>query len=373
MFLMSLGAGGIAVSGFAFLNYTVPHGKGLITYAQLHAQEFSLGKSFLFGFIEVYMVLFALIHFALTVYLLPKYFAWKKSDHYKEVFANPLSNSSLLTPFVSLFMSFNVVIGAVRYFVPALSENLQALMFPALVAWAILLATMLSLEIKILMVSFKQKFDFSKIHFGWLMDPFALGMGTVTGTGIAALATDPSVAHAAAFISLVTFTMGAFLLAVKMVALFKNSFSGEGLPETQFLPSILAVIPILTVFGISLFRYGHYFERQFNAHMGPYFAIVTVLTFAFQTWYLIFGLSILKDYLTNHFKNEYHLSQWGLVCPFVAYMVMGSFVYAMFVPSGLLMALMVALMLVFVGLYALLFFKHFRCHGLDTDDTKKFC
>lgn len=359
-FLMSLGAGGIAVSGFAFLNYTVPHGKGLITYAQLHAQNFSLLKQMLFGFVEVYMIVFTLIHFVLTGLFLNQYLKWKKSADYREIESNPLANSSLLTPFVSFFMIFNVFIGVVRYFVPSISNNLQSLMMPALIAWAALLVVLMAYEMKLLAMTFAKKFDSSKLNFGWLMHPFALGMGTVTGTGIAAMATNPSIAHAAAFISLVSFTMGAFLLVIKIAALFKNSLKWEGLPENQFLPSMLMIVPILTIFGISLFRYGHYFERQFGAHMGPYFAIVTVLTFAFQTWYLAFGLFLLKRFLKNDFAKEYHLSQWGMVCPFVAYAVMGSFVYATFVANSFLYSLIVLVTFIFVFGYGYLLLKHLK-------------
>lgn len=373
MFLMALGAGGISVSGFAFLNYTVPHGKGLITYAMLHAKEFSLLNQLLFRFVESYMVVFTLIHFALTAFLIARYLKWKKSEEYKQVLENPLVNSSLLVPFVSFFMTFNVVIGTVRYFLPVLSDNLQSLMMPALIAWAVLLVVLVGLEMKLLSMAFVKKFDFTKMNFGWLMHPFALGMGSVTGTGIAAMAVDPSVAHAAAFISMVTFTMAVFLLAIKIFILFKNSLSGDGLPENQFLPSMLMIVPILTIFGISLFRYGHYFERQFGAHMGPYFAIVTVLTFAFQTWYLIFGLTLLKKFLVKDFRKEYHISQWGLVCPFVAFAVMGSFVFANFLASQLLLIIIVLTTFVFVFLYFYLLVKQFKCNGLSTNDSKTIC
>lgn len=35
-------------------------------------------------------------------------------------------------------------------------------------------------------------------------------------------------------------------------------------------------------------------------------------------------------------KKEYYVSQWGLVCPFVAYSVLGSMVWKTFVPNILL-------------------------------------
>ena len=65
-------------------------------------------------------------------------------------------------------------------------------------------------------------FDIDKINFGWLLHPFALGMATVTLTGVAALSTNLVLAHIAAFMASISGTMGFFLLSVKLNAIFKN-------------------------------------------------------------------------------------------------------------------------------------------------------
>ncbi|MFZ2154350.1 MAG: hypothetical protein WAV16_03920 [Candidatus Moraniibacteriota bacterium] len=371
IFLMALGAGGIAVSGFVFLNYTVEHGKGLITFAQLHSYNFSLWNQIVYGFMEIYMVIFALIHLLLTVYLLPRYFSWVRTQKYQEIKLNPLLNSSLLIPFVSFFMTFNVVLSVVRYFVPALSNNLQSIMSSGFVLWLALWLVLMFLEITILKNSFLQKFDLEKVNFSWLMQPFSLGMATVTGTGIAAMATNPNIAHAAAFVSAISFTLAIFLLILKLTVLFKKSFSMGQLPDNNSLPSFFMVIPIWTVLGISAFRYGHYLERQFDFHLGAYFVGVILLTFAFQTWYLFFSLVLSKDYISKNLFKEYHISQWGLVCPLVAYGVMGSFVYANFVANAFLLNVIVALSILFVIFYLYLLVKQLHCCGLVVAEDKK--
>jgi len=68
-------------------------------------------------------------------------------------------------------------------------------------------------------------------------------MVTVTGSGIAAMAKDKGVADTAFFLLLISGTMGLFLLSVKVVAIFKSHFSADGLPDKQFLPSFLIVVP----------------------------------------------------------------------------------------------------------------------------------
>ena len=364
VFLMSLGAGGIAVLPFAFLQYTYPHGEGLIQLSQIGFSSLGAGSAAFFWGLVAVMAVFSLLHLALSAVLFRKLFSWKKQE-YEALAADPLRNSALLAPFISIVMTMNVFIGPVRFFLPAFAENLQMLMAPALVFWALIWALLLWTVIKLLKTSFEKSFDVSKISFGWLLYPFALGMLTVTGAGIAAMAKDPGIAGVAAFMSIVSGSMGAFLLLVKMISIFKSHFASSGLPEKQFLPSFLIVVPNITLYAISAFRLAHYFEHNFAAHLSDFVMIGMVGAFAFETWYLLFGLALLSDYFRKHFfEKEFYVSQWGLVCPVVAYAVLGSFVYAVFVPSVVLYGAIVAVTGVAVALFGVLFARQLKCAGV---------
>jgi len=362
---MALGAGGISVIPFAIFQYTTEHGKGLVTISQMGHGSLSLINELLFRFLEVAMAVFAIIHIVLMVGLFKKFNKWRKTDAYKEMLKDPLKNTALLAPFVAISMTLNVFIGPIRFFIQSFADNLQAVMLPALIVWGIIWVALMRFDIKLLKIAFEEDFDISKISFGWLLHPFALTMLTVTGTGIAALAKDASIAHTAAFMSMTSGTMAAFLLTVKVISIFKSHYAAKGLPEKQFLPSFLMVIPNVTLLAISAFRIGHYLEQHFAMHMGPYFLLVMTLAFAFETWYLLFGLSLLKDYFTKYFfKKEFYVSQWGLVCPIVAYAVLGSFVYAVFVPSLLLYLTILAATFVAILLFTILFIRQGRCSGI---------
>ena len=337
IFLMILGAGGIAIIPFAFFQYVVEHGAGLVQMSEVGHGSLTLGKEILYRTLEGIMIFFSLTHLILTGIYSGKLIKWAKTKNFNEMLKNPLKNPSLLAPFISYAMTMNVFIGPIRYFLPVMANNLQSLMLPALIVWGIIWIWLMKFDIKLLKISFEENFDVNKISFGWLLHPFALSMVTVTGTGIAALSTTASIAHIAAFMSLVSGTMGMFLLSVKLMAIFKSHFAADGLPEKQFLPSFLIVIPNITLYAISAFRLGHYLEHHFAAHMGPYFTIVIALAFAFETWYLMFGLALLQKYLKNDFfKKEFYMSQWGFVCPMVAYAVLGSFMYKVFIPNFIL-------------------------------------
>ncbi len=360
-FLASVGAGGIAVAPFVYFQYILPHGKGLITFDQVMNLANTPGSKMAFGILMAIMVVFSILHLVLTASLISKLIGFSKTNDYKIYISDPQRNTSILAMYTSLGMTFNVFIGVIRFFVPALQSNFQSLMLPALIMWAILWLFLMRSEIKILKSAFEKDFDLSKLSFGWLLHPFALGMVTVAGTGIAAMAKDATIANTAAFMTFTSGSMGLFLLLVKLVSIFKSHFSMNGMPERQFLPSFLIVIPITTLYAISFFRLGHYFEHQFGAHIDIYYKLVVAIPFAFQTWYFAFGISMLKNYFKkDFFRKEYYVTLWAFICPFVGYAVLGSFVHKLFVPSIGLQAVIMTSILTAIIFYAFVGIRYFK-------------
>ncbi|MCF7855948.1 hypothetical protein K9N08_00080 [Candidatus Gracilibacteria bacterium] len=352
--LAPLGAGGISIITFAFFNYSLTHPAGLINFSQTDG-------GLLVRILEGNMLLFIALHLLLTIFLIAPLVRFLRDENYQNFRDNPLQNSALLAPFISAAMTLNVLIGPIRYFVPAFYENLQMLMLPGFIAWVVLWILTMRFVVKLLAISFTKSFDIAKISFGWLLHPFTLGMVTVTGTGVAAMAADAVLANVAAFLSLISGSMGLFLLFVKTISIFKSHFAADGLPAKQFLPSFLIVIPNITLYAISAFRLGHWLEKFHAAELGNYFKIVMTTAFAFETWYLFFGFVLLADYFRRHFFREYHVSQWGLVCPLVAYAVLGSFVYKVFAPILLTKIVILTTTAVVVLLFFFLLKKMFCC------------
>ncbi|MCK5536641.1 MAG: hypothetical protein KAI79_07425 [Bacteroidales bacterium] len=364
LFLGSLGSGGLAIAFFAILQYTIDFGPGLVKMSHIHDGDFSALMKSMYLIFEGGMIFFTALHLVMTLVFLKMLFSWMKTDDYKNTLNNPITNSSLITPFISLTMTMNVFLAVVRYFIPAFSDDLQALMLPGLISWAILWFFLMKAEIKILGISFMKGFNINDIHFGWLLHPFALSMVTVTGAGVAAMAMNPMYAHISFIMLSISGTKGLFLLLVKLVALFTSHFAKDGLPEKQFMPSFLIVIPIVTLFSISAYRIGHYLEHHYGSHLSAYFMIVTVVPFAFQLWYMTFGLHLLKKYFNSHFRREFHVSQWGLVCPFVALTVLSSLVYQTFSQSSLVFWFTTILLAITSFLILGLLRRQLRCFGL---------
>lgn len=361
-FLASLGAGGIAVTPFAFLQYTTHTGPGLIKSTDIARDSLSFSGTLLQYGLEAIMIVFTILHLVLSVYFAKKLVEWFRSGAHTGFLKNPLVNAGILAPFISLVMTMNVGIGPVRYLFPSMAENLQAFMLPALILWLVIWVVLMITDMKLLKTSFEEGFDTAKISFGWLLHPFALGMLTVTGTGIAAMAHDVSIANIAAFFSLVSGSMGLFLLLVKLIVIFKSHFAAPGLPEKHFLPSFLIVVPNVTLYAIAGFRFMHYLEHVHGFETALLAWLIVLSGFAFEVWYMLFGLTLLREFFTEHFtKKEFYLPLWGLVCPVVAFAVLGSFAYKLFLTTPIIYGILVATILIAVALFFFLLSRHITC------------
>ena len=132
------------------------------------------------------------------------------------------------------------------------------------------------------------------------------------------------------------------------------------------MPSLLIVIPNITLYAISFFRLAHYFERHHEAHIHTFQQVVVLTAWAFETWYLIFGLVLLVDYFKKYFRKDFTISQWGLVCPFVAYVVLGTFVYKMIIGYDFVFVYLLIFLLITLWLFFNLLVKQTACWGQKT-------
>jgi hypothetical protein len=350
-FIMALGFGGTSVAGFAFLNYTIkriPGMKGLIHLEAANGLVQNMDGSYqlVYGYLKHHIAIFGIMHLVALITTAILFILWRNqyAGKYKDILNDPSRVPIIIAPALAVGMTFNVALVGGYFYFEWVQTNMQALMPLALAAWTLIWLYTLTLAIKIQSVSLIQGFEVSKMHFGWLLVPFALGMTAVSGAGIAALGHDPTITKTAFFMSLIPFTMAVFLMSVKLFSLLISHYE-KGLPQkVEFLPSFFIVVPIITLLSITLFRYGHFFEHQTESHLSPaYFALVTGGGWAIMFWYIATGLVLLKDYWTNHLFNMKYFdeSQWGLICPMVAFAVLGSFVYKTLLPMPVVLWLII--------------------------------
>jgi hypothetical protein len=370
-FIMTLGLGGTAIAGFAVLNYTFPRpeaAKGLAHLEMLNASVGAMdtGQRIVFEALRYHIASFSILHLVLLLFVGGLFIAWRRRhpEKYQALLSDNARNAVTIAPALAVGMSFNVALVGGYFYLPWVREHMQALMPYALAVWVLMLGYTMTLALQIQKAHLERGFDVLKMHFGWLLVPFALGMTAVSGAGVAALAHDPIIARTAFFLSLIPFSMASFLLLVKLLSIFRTQYR-QGLSERiESLPSFFIVIPIVTLLAITVFRYGHFFDHHFTGTQLPegFFALVTGLGWAFELWYLALGLVLLGGYLKNYLfnLNYFDESQWGLVCPMVAMSVLGAFVYKTLLPSPVVMWVSVAFLFLDIALIGWLAVRQVR-------------
>lgn len=358
----SLAAGGVALMPFVYLQFTVPHAKGLIKLSDIPFVGLSLGKTILSLSLLGIMLTFTIIHLLLTVMFLSGLIKWLlNKEEYRYFINTPVTNIGIFSPVISLAMSMNVFWGPFSFFIPNLSTNLQAMMWPALIFFGLLWIILFRLESKVFKIWLSQPLDVDKLNFGWLLDVFALGMVSLTGTGIASLSNNIEIASIAAFMSLFTLSIGFFLFISKLIYLIYHQLQSHSLPSKQTQPSFFTVIPISCLFGVSFYKFCVYLEKYFSLDVKVLSYFVITFSFVITIGWGIFCLYLLSDYFKNEFiKNEFYPSQWGIVCALVGSEVLGAYVYGNFYASSLLSIISYVSILFAAIIYVLILIRYYK-------------
>lgn len=314
-FQASLAAGGIALMAFNFLQFAVPHGEGLIRFADISWSSLPVPQFALYGVLVAVMLPAVVIHAILTVIFLGGLFAWLGDRTTVTTLINdPYRNVTVFPVIGSLAMSANVLWAPMGFFVPQVASGLQSLMLPSLVFFGVLFVVIFAIEYKVLRVLARGPIDTSKFNFGWLADVFAFGLVALNGSGIAVTAKDPVIAGIAGAATLATIALGLILLATKMFYLVKNQIKARKLPDTPILPAFFTLVPILCLFGISLFRMPPQLQTLFSFDVTSYSSLVLGLTYAVAVAWVVFAVVLLANYFKTHFmRSKYSPPQWGIV------------------------------------------------------------
>ena len=340
-FLASVGAGGLSVTFFMYLMFWVPHkDRPVPIFEDLIAvmQSGSIGLKI--AVIAAWAGIAAMVFLNLKylVWNLKQFSAFKKTDAYAAL-KNSNAETTILAMPLALAMSVNGMFVAGLVFVPGLWSIVEYL-FP--------LAMLAFLAIGIVAVVYIGDFlgrvltkggvfDVTAHNsFAQMLPAFALSMVAV---GFAAPA---AMSHTAAVvaISLVGSTFfGTAAIVYALVALVTafNSMLHYGTSK-ESAPTLMIVIPILTVLGIMFMRQTHGLHETFNVHVTPAETMVFLARLlTIQLLFALLGLAVLarQGYWKSFvFGAETSPGSYALVCPGVALSVLTHF----FLNAGLVKA-----------------------------------
>lgn len=316
VFQIPLAAGGLALMAFNYLQFAVPHGKGLVTLADIPWDRLTAEQITLYLPLIGIMLAFSLVNLLASVVFLRSLMRWlaDKEGYAHYMSGPPTSNVGILVPIASLSMSANVILAPLAFFIPELSANIQALMLPALVFFGFLLFALLRLELKLLNIWITQPLDTSKLSFVWLIDAFAFGLVNLTGSGIATMASNEMVASIAAMVSFFALGAGILLFVAKFTLLIYWQVKSASFPQNAVLPSYFIIIPITCLFGLSLFRMTLYLEAQYNLDIKEVSFLLINASYVATIGWGVFSLYLLRSYFAKYFyKSDFSPTQWAIV------------------------------------------------------------
>lgn len=343
-FLASLGAGGLVVTFFMYLLYWVPHpGQPVPVFEDIAA---FFGQSGAAGQLMVVLALagiavFAVVHYGLLAWNLKQLARFKASADYQRLH-NSNAETQLKAVPLTLAMAINVGFIVGLAFVPGLWSVVEYLFPFAMLAF--LAVGVFSLR---LLARFFGRllsgggFDpRANNSFAQLLPAFALSMVAVGLAAPAAMSSTVLVVGISQILA-TFFVVAAVLVTVIALVIAVMPMLEQGTaPEAA--PTLMVVVPIVTVLGIAMLRLDHGMHTQFGSHApdGETLVFLTRLL-SVQVLFTLLGALVLRrqryarQFLARNGTRS--AGSYALVCPGVALSVMWQF----WVNKGLVAAGMV--------------------------------
>ncbi|MBY6202868.1 hypothetical protein KUV65_15960 [Maritalea mobilis] len=330
-FLASLGMGGLSVTFFMYLFFWVPHpGQPVPVFEDVWPvlTDGTLLQQAMVLIAWAGIAFFAFHNIKLLIFNLRKYAEFKRSEGF-EAFAQSNAGSQVLAMPLALAMTVNVGFILGLTFVPGLWSIVEY-MFPA--------AIVAFLAIGYIALRQLGHFIASRLHsggfncsannsFAQMLPAFALSM---IGVGLAApAAMSTTVVTSGIGLVLSTFFItAAVLLALVVLVMSIRPMLEHGV-NVEAAPTLMVVIPIMTVIGIALLRQGHGLHVNFDSHTTDAATMMTLTRLlSVQVLFGLFGLAVMSrvGYLARFVTGrETSAGSYALVCPGVALSVMTHF------------------------------------------------
>ena len=356
-FLGSLGSGGLTITFFMYLMFWVPHPGRPVPLFEDVTKAFANGSTALQAAIAVAVIgiaVFAFLNIKTLLWNISAYSAFSKTEAYEKLRASNAETTLLARP-LAMAMTVNVLFIVGLVYVPGL-WTIREVLFPlAMIAFA-LLGVMAFATIGDFLGRVLTKggvFDVTAHNsFAQLLPAFALAMIGVGFAAPAAMSGNPTTVGISLVISTFFGVASILYTAVAAITAF-NSMLHYGTAE-EAAPTLMVVVPIMTVLGILFLRQNHGMHTTFESHSAAVDTMIFLARFmTVEVIFLMLGLLILnrqgyfKDYV---FGNQTSPASYALVCPGVAFNVLSFF----FIHKGLVATgILVKFSLVYWGLIAI--------------------
>ena len=340
-FLASLGAGGIAVTFFMFLMFWVPHPGQPVPVFEDIAAAFAKGGAPMQVAIAAALIgiaVFAFLNIKSLIWNLQSLSAFKKTDAYTKL-RETNAEATLLAMPLALAMSVNAMFIVGLVFVPQLWSVVEYLFPMALIAFAAIgvLAFRMIGTFLGRVLSKGGVFDVTAHNsFAQLLPAFSIAMVGVGFAAPAAMSTSATTVAVALMLS-TFFGVAAILYTVIAATTAFASMLQHGTARESG-PTLMIIVPIVTVLGILFLRQSHGLHVAFDTHAQPGETMIFLARLlSIQIVFLLLGAVVMKrqGYFSDFVMgSKTSPGSYALVCPAVALSVMLHF----FVNKGLVAA-----------------------------------
>jgi hypothetical protein len=336
-FLASLGAGGLSVTFFMWLMFWIPHpGKTVPVFEDIMA-AFQSGDALMQA-----MIIGAWVGIAGMVFLNLKsliwnfrhFNQWKHTEAYSK-FMKTNAQSQLMAMPLAMAMSVNGLFIAGLVFVPGLWSVVEYLFPLAMIAFlGIAWLGFRQYGHFIARIKVEGGFNFAANNsFGQILPAFAFAMIGVGLAAPAAMSTSATVVGFSIVFSTFFLITSSIIAGIALILGIRSMLDHGTNAETA--PTLMILIPLMTILGILMLRQDHGLGVQFESHTqdADTFLLLAKLV-SVQVLFGMFGWLILSRH--NYAKRfiwgrETSVMSYALVCPGVGFAVLMQF----FIHKGL--------------------------------------
>lgn len=328
-FLASLGAGGIVVTFFMFLMFWISHpGQPVPVFEDIMA-AWATGAPLKQAAIAIAMTGiagFAFLNVKSLIWNLQSWAAFRKTPGYEALTSSNAEASALAMP-LAMAMTVNVgfILGLV--FVPQLWSIVEYLFPAAMVAFALIGGQAFRMIGSYLtrVLGEGRGFDTEANNsFVQLVPAFALTMIAVGFAAPAAMSTAALTVSASLILSTFLAVVSVVYVLVAAVpaitSMLRNGVAREAAP------TLMIIVPIVTVLSILMLRQSHGLHTTFDAHAnGGETLVFLTRMLSIQVAFLLLGGAVLKaqGYFTDFvIGSRTSAGSYALVCPAVAFSVL---------------------------------------------------
>jgi hypothetical protein len=270
-FLASSGAGGLSVTFFMYLMFWVPHPGRPVPIFEDIAAVFAGGNPMLQIATAIAVAAIAVLAFLNVQYLVWNLGAlarFARTDAYAKLRSTNGETALLAAPLAAA-MTVNALFVVGLVFLPKLWTIVEYLFPAALAAFVVIGLWALKLMGEFLgRVLGKGGFDSDANNsFAQLMPTFALAMVAVGLSAPAAMSGNATTVGLglilSTFFAVIAIIYGIAMLMVALPAILRNGVAREAAP------TLMVIVPILTVLGIMGLRQAHGLHTTFDAHVTP--------------------------------------------------------------------------------------------------------